>query len=256
LTLSAPARRPAAPVALITGAAAADGIGAACARALAENGCSVGLLDRLPCDEVAREIAAGGGQALAIEADLQRETDISRAVDRLEDTLGSCSILVNNAADLTRGTLAQTSSADLRRVLAVNVEAAFLLCRRLAAGMIDRGWGRIVNVASDTFDHPPGPGLVAYITSKGAVIGLTRALAIELGPAGITVNAIAPGLTRTGTAAADQGEELFTAVRNAQAVKRTLRPEDYGGLLSFLASEQAAVITGQTISADAGLVLR
>ena len=141
-------------------------------------------------------------------------------------------------------------------MLAVNVEAAFLLCRRLASGMAQRGWGRIVNIASDTFDRPPGPGLVAYITSKGAIIGLTRALAIELGPAGITVNAISPGLTATGAASGDQPPELFAAVREAQAVKRTLEPDDYGGLLAFLVSPQAAVITGQTISADAGLVLR
>jgi NAD(P)-dependent dehydrogenase (short-subunit alcohol dehydrogenase family) len=250
------AGRPGTPVALVTGAAAPDGIGAACARALAAAGCAVALLDRAPCDAVAREIVAGGGRALALRADLAIEAEITGAIDELERELGGCSILVNNAADLTRGTLADTSSSDLRRVLAVNVEAAFLLCRRLAAGMAQRGWGRIVNVASDTFDRPPGPGLVAYITSKGAIIGLTRALAIELGPAGITVNAISPGLTATATASGNQPPELFAAVRDAQAVKRTLKPDDYGGLLAFLVSPHAAVITGQTISADAGLVLR
>ena len=91
-----------------------------------------------------------------------------------------------------------------------------VLARRLAPGMVRRGWGRIVTITSDTFDRPPAPGLLAYITSKGALVGMTRALALELGPSGVTVNAISPGLTRTG----------------------------------------AAIITGQTISADAGLVLR
>ncbi|MFZ0088066.1 MAG: SDR family oxidoreductase [Solirubrobacteraceae bacterium] len=248
--------RPEAPVALVTGAAAADGIGAACARTLAGDGCTVALLDRNGCEPVAEEIAAGGGRALALRADLRDEAETVGAVDELEAQLGPCSILVNNAADLFRGTLAETSVAALRRVLAVNVEAAFLLCRRLASGMVQRGWGRIVNIASDTFDRPPGPGLAAYITSKGAIIGLTRALAVELGPAGITVNAIAPGLTRTGTAGADQPEERFAAVRDAQAIRRTLVPADYAGVLSFLVSDRAGVITGQTISADAGLVLR
>lgn len=248
--------RPVAPVALVTGAAEPDGIGAACARALAAVGSPVGLLDRHSCASVVAEIEASGGRAVELRADLTVEEQIEAALDQLERALGPCSILVNNAADLTRGTLAETSAAALRRVLAVNVEAAFLLCHRLASGMARQGWGRIVNIASDTFDRPPGPGLLAYITSKGAIIGLTRALATELGPSGITVNAISPGLTRTGAASAGQPDALFDAVREQQAVKRTLRPEDYAGLLAFLVSAQAAVITGQTISADAGLVLR
>ncbi len=254
--MSSVAQRPGAPVALVTGAAAPDGIGAVCARALAADGCVVGLLDRASCDAVAQEITDAGGGALALRADLLAEDEVAEAVDRLEDTLGSCSILVNNAADLTRGTLAETTPEQLRRVLAVNVEAAVMLCRRVAPGMAGRRWGRIVNVASDTFDRPRGPGLLAYITSKGAVVGMTRALAVELGPSGITVNAVSPGLTRTAKAVADQPQELFDAVREAQAIKRPLAGDDYAGLVSFLASARAAVITGQTISADAGLVLR
>ena len=248
--------RSAGAVALVTGAAAPDGIGAACARTLADEGCAVGLLDVASCGPVADELAAAGARVLSLQTDLRDTAAIDGAVDRLEQELGECSILVNNAADLSRGTLAQTTPETLRRVLAVNVEAVVALCRRVVAGMERRGWGRIVNIASDTFDRPPGPGLLAYITSKGALIGLTRALAVELGAAGITVNAIAPGLTRTGTAAADQPQELFDAVRAGQAVKRTLVPADYAGLLAFLVSDQAGVITGQTISADAGLVFR
>jgi NAD(P)-dependent dehydrogenase (short-subunit alcohol dehydrogenase family) len=256
VSASSRSARSADPVALVTGAAAADGIGAACARALAADGCAVALLDVRNCGPVVTELAGAGARAVALQADLRDPDAITAAVDRLESELGSCSILVNNAADLTRGTLAETTPDKLRRVLAVNVEAAVALCRRVVPAMQRRGWGRIINIASDTFDRPPGPGLLAYITSKGAIIGLTRALAVELGPAGITVNAIAPGLTRTGAAAADQAEELFDAVRAGQAIRRTLVPADYAGLLSFLASDQAGVITGQTISADAGLVLR
>jgi NAD(P)-dependent dehydrogenase (short-subunit alcohol dehydrogenase family) len=248
--------RSADPVALVTGAAAADGIGAACARALAAEGCRVGLLDVADCAAVAAEIRAAGGRAIALEADLRDDDAIDGALNVLTAEFGACSILVNNAADLTRGTLAETTRERLRRVLAVNVEAAVSLCRRVAPGMAERGWGRIVNIASDTFDRPPGPGLLSYITSKGAVIGLTRALAVELGPSGITVNAISPGLTRTGTAAADQPQELFDAVRAGQAIRRTLQAADYAGVLAFLVSDQAGVITGQTISADAGLVFR
>jgi NAD(P)-dependent dehydrogenase (short-subunit alcohol dehydrogenase family) len=237
--------------ALVTGAAASDGIGAACARALAAAGFTVALLDRDPCDDVAAEV-----DGLALTVDLRDREATLAAVDACESRLGPCAVLVNNAADLTRGTLAETTSAQLRGVLAVNVEAAFMLCRRLAPGMAERGRGRIVNIASDTFDGPPGPGLAAYITSKGALVGLTRVLAAELGPAGITVNAVSPELTHTGAASAGEPPELFAAVRDGQAIKRTLVPDDYGGILTFPVSDQAAVIMGQTISADAGLVMR
>ncbi len=124
-------------VALVTGAAAPDGIGAACARALAGDGFAVALLDREPCDEVADEI---GGLALTADLRSDREATLA-AVDECEARLGPCAVLVNNAADLTRGTLAETTPAQLRGVLAVNVEAAFVLCRRVAPGMAEQRLG-------------------------------------------------------------------------------------------------------------------
>jgi NAD(P)-dependent dehydrogenase (short-subunit alcohol dehydrogenase family) len=246
--------RPQRPVALVTGAAAPDGIGAACARALAAAGCDVALLDRRPCDAVVSELEQNGGRVVGVEADLADESAVAVAVAAAHAQLGEPIILVNNAADLTRGALTELDGPTMHRVLAVNVVAPLLLCRMLAPAMQRAGWGRIINIASDTFDRPPAPGLTPYITSKGAVIGLTRALAVELGPAGVTVNAISPGLTYTGNASADQPAALFESVRQAQAVARTLHPDDYAGLVAFLASDQGAIITGQTIRADAGLV--
>ncbi len=247
-------RRPDTPVALVTGAAATDGIGATCARALAAAGCDVALLDRHSCAAVAEELAGTGCRVLVLAADLAEAAELDVAVDRLIMELGNPSILVNNAADLTRGRLAEIDGPTLLRVLAVNVVAPWQLCRRLAPGMVAAGWGRVINIASDTFDRPPAPGLSPYITSKGAVVGMTRALARELGPDGVTVNAISPGLTRTGLADAEQPEVLFDAVRAAQALDRTLVPADYAGLVTFLASDGSAILTGQTIRADAGLV--
>jgi pyridoxal 4-dehydrogenase len=132
-----------------------------------------------------------------------------------------------------------------------------VLARAVAPGMARRGTGRIVNIASDTFDRPPASGMTAYIASKGALIGLTRALALalELGPSGITVNAISPGLTRTGGAQAGQPPARFDAVRASQAIDRTLTAADYAGVLTFLVSEAAEVLTGQTLRADVGLVM-
>jgi NAD(P)-dependent dehydrogenase (short-subunit alcohol dehydrogenase family) len=242
-------------VALVTGAADPDGIGAACAHALAAAGYAVGLLDRRSCELVVDQLVAGGARARAVVVDLADEAATLAAVAQLHEALGEVVILVNCAADLTRAPLGELDAVTLRRVLDVNVVAAAVLARAVAPGMARRGTGRIVNIASDTFDRPPAPGMTAYIASKGALIGLTRALALELGPAGITVNAISPGLTRTGGAQAGQPPAMFDAVRASQAIDRTLTSADYAGVLTFLVSEAAAVLTGQTLRADAGLVM-
>jgi NAD(P)-dependent dehydrogenase (short-subunit alcohol dehydrogenase family) len=149
---------------------------------------------------------------------------------------------------------------DWRRVLSINLDSVFLCSSAFVPGMKQRGWGRVVSMASSTFGSVV-TGFTHYVASKGGIIGFTRALASELGPHGITVNAIAPGLTKTpgamsrapraGLASMD---EEFDQVAQMQAIKRPEVPEDLVGTISYLTSDDAAFITGQTLNVDGGRV--
>jgi 3-oxoacyl-[acyl-carrier protein] reductase/(S)-1-phenylethanol dehydrogenase len=238
-------------VALVTGAA--RGIGQAIALRLAETGHALVLADILPADETVTAIKDAGGEAFAVICDLGSPTDIDLLVHEVTGHYGRCDVLVNCAALMLMQPFGELDLDTWRRVQAVNVEASFQLCAAFVPGMAERGFGRIINVASNTVWKPPGPGFVAYIASKGAVVGFTRAMATELGSSGITVNAIAPGLTRSPGAEEGNTAEHFEQVRLAQAIKRSLQPGDMAGTVAFLASDDASMITGQAIRIDGGL---
>jgi len=238
-------------VALVTGAA--RGIGQAIALRLAETGHALVLADILPADETVTALKDAGGEAFAVICDLGSPTDIDLLVHEVTGHYGRCDVLVNCAALMLMQPFGELDLDTWRRVQAVNVEASFQLCAAFVPGMAERGFGRIINVASNTVWKPPGPGFVAYIASKGAVVGFTRAMATELGSSGITVNAIAPGLTRSPGAEEGNTAEHFEQVRLAQAIKRSLQPGDMAGTVAFLASDDASMITGQAIRIDGGL---
>jgi NAD(P)-dependent dehydrogenase (short-subunit alcohol dehydrogenase family) len=237
-------------VAAVTGAA--GGIGRAFAVRLAAEGAAVAVIDRADGSETVADIAQLGGTGAAFTVDLTDPDDIAAVVAPIADRLGPVDILVNNAGIYPQMALEDVELAELRRVFAINVEAVLLTVQAFAPGMKEAGWGRIVNVSSNSIGMHV-PDMAHYLASKMAVIGLTRGIATDLGPFGITANAIAPSAVRTpGTALIDEGG--FAAIAQMQTVKRTMVPEDLAGALAFLASEDAAFVTGQTLFVDGGLV--
>jgi NAD(P)-dependent dehydrogenase (short-subunit alcohol dehydrogenase family) len=235
-------------VALVTGGA--RGIGRACAARLAQDGFRVLIADRAG----AAEAAAGIDGAHPLEVDLGDAAQTRELAAGILADPGRCDVLVNNAAHLGRHAFEDLDLDIWRRFHTVNVEAPFLLCSTLVPAMAQRGGGRVVNIISNTVWAPPPAGLCAYVTTKSALLGFTRALAVEFGGRGVTVNAVAPGLTPTPGSRSDMGPDDFAHVREQQAVDRSLMPEDVAAAVSYLVSDDAAAVTGQALRVDGGLV--
>jgi pyridoxal 4-dehydrogenase len=233
-------------VAIVTGAA--QGIGRAIAEKLREEGGSVAVVDLN--GEGARSVA-DALDGLAITADISREEDCARMAGEALERFGKIDVLVNAAAIVPFVAWDEVDFAYWRRLLSVNLDGAYLVSRAVEGPMREAGYGRIVHIASNAF-MAGTPNMGPYLAAKGGVVGLTRALATELGKYGITANAVAPGITRTEGCLATPHRDSFDFVQALQAIPRHGLPEDIAPAAAFLASEESGWITGQVLVADAG----
>jgi NAD(P)-dependent dehydrogenase (short-subunit alcohol dehydrogenase family) len=248
--------KPVTHTAIVTGGG--RGIGAAVAIALARKGIQVAVTARSgrELQRTVNAIEAAGGKAIALTADLAEPSEVEHLVVEAAQRLAPPDILINNAGMAEAAAIGRTDDTLWDRHLAVNLTAAFWLCRALGPQMAARGWGRIVNVASAIVDG----GLaytVAYSASKAGLVGLTRALAAELGPRGVTVNAICPGWVETSLASAAIERSATRSKRSAESVRtevlarghqtRFLTPDEVAGVVAYLASDEARAVNGQSV---------
>ena len=236
--------------ALVTGAS--RGIGAAIALALAEKGADVAITYERSADkaaEVVRAIEAKGRRGIALQADSADPAAVKRSVDDAATALGGLDILVNNAGIARGGALADMSLADIDALLNVNVRAV-VLASQAALGHLREG-GRIISIGSCLAERVPFGGVTVYSATKSALLALTRGLARELGPSGITVNLVHPGSTDTDMNPADG--ELAEGQRALTPLGRFGRPEDVAAAVAVLASPAAGQITGTGLVVDGGI---
>ncbi len=239
-------------VALVTGAT--RGIGRAVSLALARNGLAVALgyrSDAQATGEVAAKAQADGGQARAVAVDVRDEASVDRAFAEIEGDLGPVRVLVNNAGFTKDGLAIRYPTATWDTTVDTNLRGAFLCARRSLPAMLKARWGRIVNVAS-VAALMGNPGQAAYAASKAGLVGMTRALAKEVGSRGITVNAVCPGFvdTRMTDFVGDDVRQRYIEMTPA---RRFGTPEEIAAVIAFLAGPEASYVNGAVIAVDGGL---
>jgi 2-hydroxycyclohexanecarboxyl-CoA dehydrogenase len=240
-------------VAIITGGA--SGIGLAISERSAADGAAVAIFDvsRDAAEAAAGKIEAAGGRAMGIAVDVTDRTGIDAAVADVRAQLGPATILVNSAGMTGFDPFLDIPLEKWNRILEVNLTGTFNCCQAVIPDMLEAGWGRIVNISSSSV-HSGSARMTHYVAAKSGVVGLTKALALEFAPRGITVNTIPPGFIDTPMlrSAADSGSVSIERSIGTTPVGRVGRPEDIAAACAFLVSEEASYVTGQVIGVNGG----
>ncbi len=246
-------------VVIITGGA--QGIGLAYARAFASAGAKVVIADLVATESVVAELQTVNSSVAGFQLDVTNTAETQACANFASETFGRLDILVNNAAfygGLTLAPFEEIHESDWDRSMNVNVKGVWLMSRAVTPVMRRQQSGRIVNIASNVV-FMGKPNFLHYVTSKGAVWALTNAMSRELAGTGITVNCVAPGYTTTpatrNMGSADEVAELEQQILQAQSVKRLLTAEDLVGAVLYLASDEASMVTGQTLIVDGGVIV-
>jgi 2-hydroxycyclohexanecarboxyl-CoA dehydrogenase len=246
-------------VALVTGGG--RGIGRAIVLALAADGRTVAAadLDAESAEQTAGAVESDGGRALAVELDVTDSSSVTATVEQVSDALGPIDVLVNNAGWDELKPFLETDERFWDQVIEVNFKGCLRMSRALLPGMVERGWGRLVNIGSDA-GRVGSTNEAVYSGAKGAIVAFTKSIARETARSGVTANAVCPGPTRTpmleGMAAeSEAGEKLIAALERAVPMRRLGEPEDVAAAVAFLASEAAGFTTGQTLSVSGGLTM-
>jgi NAD(P)-dependent dehydrogenase (short-subunit alcohol dehydrogenase family) len=242
--------------AIVTGGG--SGIGRAVSLRLAADGFAVAVvdIDSAAAEKVAAEAVAAGGQAIAVgDVDVSNRAAVEAAVAHVREALGPVLVLVNNAGVSYFGPFLKVDDEQWERVQAVNVNGPFYCCQAVLPHMIEAGWGRIVNISSSSAQGGQ-PYMIPYVTSKAALIGMTKALALEFGPKGVTVNTIPPGFIDTPMLRDSESKGLLggtVADHEAKTpVRRAGTPEDIAAATSWLVRDESGYVTGQVIGLNGG----